>query len=397
MENIKIDFQKHIDAGRCNGAEWIINYENKVYHDVIGYKDLDLKDKLNKNSYYRVWSMTKPIVGFAAMQLAEKKFLSLDDTIDRYLPEFKNIKKLNSLTSKLSDTSPVNNLPTIRQLLQHTAGFTYNSSDNNLAQEYEDKGLFHSPTSSLEEEVNKILELPLLYEPGSNWHYSISIDILARIIEIVTKDKIINILKENIFDPLEMNQTNFFINESNQKNLVETYEYSFDKSKLTNLNFDKRKLILYGYPTTNQNYSRGGHGLFSTAEDYEKFATMLINGKNKNSKPLVNTDTLEIMRNNSLTADLFPLEITSINTKKDIDYENDLIGYGWGMGMRVLIKNTNQNKFGTIGEFGWSGYASTYFLVDPINNLSAVLMMQIIDAHKNIKQDFYNNIFKNIK
>ena len=138
------------------------------------------------------------------------------------MPEFKNIKKLNSLTSKLSDTSPVDNLPTIRQLLQHTAGFTYNSSDNNLAQEYEDKGLFHSPTSSLEEEVNKIFELPLLYEPGSNWHYSISIDILARIIEIVTKDKIINILKENIFDPLEMNQTNFFINESNQKNLVET-------------------------------------------------------------------------------------------------------------------------------------------------------------------------------
>ena len=124
---------------------------------------------------------------------------------------------------------------------------------------------------------------------------------------------------------------------------------------------------------------------------------MLLNGKNKNSKPLVNTETLEMMRNNSLTTDLFPLEITSINTKKDIDYENDLIGYGWGMGMRVLIKNTNQNKFGTIGEFGWSGYASTYFLVDPINNLSAVLMMQIIDAHKNIKQDFYNNIFKNIK
>ena len=104
-----------------------------------------------------------------------------------------------------------------------------------------------------------------------------------------------------------------------------------------------------------------------------------------------------MMRNNSLSADLFPLEITSINTKKDIDYENDLIGYGWGMGMRVLIKNTNQNKFGTIGEFGWSGYASTYFLVDPINNLSAVLMMQIIDAHKNIKKNFYNNIFKNIK
>ena len=396
MNNIKLDFQKHIDAGRCNGAEWIINHKNNIYHEAIGYQDLDFLNKLDKGSFYRIWSMTKPIICFAVMQLIEKKFLSLNDAIDKYLPEFKNLTKLNSVTSKLSDTSPVDYLPTIRQLLQHTAGFTYNSSNNYLAQEYENKGLFHSPNSSLEEEINNITRLPLLFEPGSNWHYSISIDILARIIEVVTKDKIINILKENIFDPLEMNETNFFINESNQKNLVETYEYSLDKSKLTNINFDKRKLILYGYPKTNQNYSRGGHGLFSTAQDYIKFATMLLNGKNKKSKPLVNTETLEAMRNNSLSEDLFPLEITSINTKKDTDYENDLVGYGWGLGLRVLMNNNNQNKYGTIGEFGWSGYASTYFLVDPINNLSAVLMMQIVDAHKNIKKDFYNNIFKNI-
>ena len=397
MDNIKLDFQKHIDAGRCNGAEWIINHKNNIYHEAIGYQDLDFSNKLDKGSYYRIWSMTKPIICFAVMQLIEKKFLSLNDAIDKYLPEFKNLTKLNTVTSKLSDISPVDYLPTIRQLLQHTAGFTYNSSNNYLAQEYENKGLFHSPNSSLEEEINNITRLPLLFEPGSNWHYSISIDILARIIEVVTKDKIINILKENIFDPLEMNETNFFINESNQKNLVETYEYSLDKSKLTNINFDKRKLILYGYPKTNQNYSRGGHGLFSTAQDYIKFATMLLNGKNKKSKPLVNTETLEAMRNNSLSEDLFPLEITSINTKKDTDYENDLVGYGWGLGLRVLMNNNNQNKYGTIGEFGWSGYASTYFLVDPINNLSAVLMMQIVDAHKNIKRDFYNNIFKNIK
>ena len=82
MDNIKLDFQKHIDAGRCNGAEWIINHKNKIYHEAIGYRDLDLQNKLNKNSYYSIWSMTKPIIGFAAMQLIEKNFLSLDDTID---------------------------------------------------------------------------------------------------------------------------------------------------------------------------------------------------------------------------------------------------------------------------------------------------------------------------
>tara|TARA_B100000989_G_scaffold124850_1_gene92445 strand:+ start:37 stop:1230 length:1194 start_codon:yes stop_codon:yes gene_type:complete len=394
MDNIKLDFQKHIDAGRCNGAEWIINYKNKRYHEVIGFNDLNSQDKLKKNSYYRIWSMTKPIIGFAAMQLIEKKFLSLDDTIDKYLPKFKNLKKLQSLTSKINETKQVDNIPTIRQLLQHTAGFTYNSSNNFLAEAYENNKLFHSSSRSLEEEIDSISDLPLLYEPGLNWHYSISIDILARILEVVTKDKLLNILKENIFFPLEMNETNFFISEDKNKNLVETFEYNSVKSKLTELNFDKRKLILYGYPTNNENFSRGGHGLYSTAEDYIKFAKMLVDGKDKNAKPLVNLETLKLIRTNSLSKNLFPIEITAVNTVKDEHYENDLDGYGWGLGFRVLMNNTAQNKYGVIGEFGWSGYAATYFLVDPINDLSAVLMMQILDADKNIKKDFYNNIFK---
>ncbi len=394
MDNIKLDFQKHIDAGRCNGAEWIINYKNKRYHEVIGFNDLNSQNKLKKNSYYRIWSMTKPIIGFAAMQLIEKKFLSLDDTIDKYLPKFKNLKKLQSLTSKINETKQVDNIPTVRQLLQHTAGFTYNSSNNFLAEAYENNKLFHSSSRSLEEEIDSISDLPLLYEPGLNWHYSISIDILARILEVVTKDKLLNILKENIFFPLEMNETNFFISEDKNKNLVETFEYNSVKSKLTELNFDKRKLILYGYPTNNENFSRGGHGLYSTAEDYIKFAKMLVDGKDKNAKPLVNLETLKLIRTNSLSKNLFPIEITAVNTVKDEHYENDLDGYGWGLGFRVLMNNTAQNKYGVIGEFGWSGYAATYFLVDPINDLSAVLMMQILDADKNIKKDFYNNIFK---
>ena len=396
MDNIKLDFQKHIDAGRCNGAEWIINYKNKRYHEVIGFNDLNCENKLKKNSYYRIWSMTKPIIGFAAMQLIDKQFLSLDDTIDKYLPKFKNLKKLQSLNSKIDETKQVDNIPSIRQLLQHTAGFTYNSSNNFLAEAYENNKLFHSSSRSLEEEIDSISDLPLLYEPGSNWHYSISIDILARILEVVTKDKILNILKENIFFPLEMNETNFFISEDKNKHLVETFEYNSVKSKLTELNFDKRKLILYGYPSNNKNFSRGGHGLYSTAEDYIKFAKMLVDGKDKNAKPLINLETLKSIRTNSLSKNLFPIEITAINTIKDENYENDLDGYGWGLGFRVLMNNTPQNKYGVIGEFGWSGYAATYFLVDPINDLSAVLMMQILDADKNIKKDFYNNIFKHI-
>ena len=103
------------------------------------------------------------------------------------------------------------------------------------------------------------------------------------------------------------------------------------------------------------------------------------------------------MRTNNLDKSVFPLEITSVNTIKDEKYINDLEGYGWGLGFRVLMKNSDNNPYGRIGEFGWSGYASTYFLVDPINQISAVLMMQIIDGERILKQDFYDSIFRNLE
>ena len=124
---------------------------------------------------------------------------------------------------------------------------------------------------------------------------------------------------------------------------------------------------------------------------------MLIDGKNIHGKKLINIETLNQMRANALESHLFPLEITSVNTIKDEKYINDLEGYGWGLGFRVLMSNTKENIYGKIGEFGWSGYASTYFMVDSINKISAVLMMQIIDGDRILKQDFYDIIYKKLK
>ena len=341
--------------------------------------------------------MTKPIVSFAAMQLVEKKFLSLDDTIDKYLPGIKKIKILNRNSKNINDTYLSNKIPTIRHLLLHTAGFTYNTSNNIIAEEYEKRKIFHSGETSLEQEVYNILQIPLLFEPGTEWHYSVSIDILARIIEIITKESLINTLNENIFSLLQMKNTNFYINKEDNINLANTFEFSRDTQTLKNLNPAARKLVNYWYPANNTTYARGGHGLFSTAEDYLQFSNMLFDGKNFQGKELIKSETLNQMRVNSLESNLFPLEITSINTIKDKKYINDLEGYGWGLGFRVLMNKTKHNPYGAIGEFGWSGYASTYFMVDPVNRISAVLMMQIIDGERIIKQDFYNNIFKKLK
>ncbi len=396
MDKIKKNFQKYIEKGICIGAEWKVNYKNNIYHDCIGYKDLQKKEKLSKNSTYRIWSMTKPIVSVAVMRLIEKKYLHLDDTIDKFLPSFKEIKILDD-TKNINNFYVSNSIPTIKQLLLHTAGFTYNSNNNVVAEEYEKRKIFHSGTTSLEEEIENISSIPLLFEPGNNWHYSVSIDVLARILEVITKDKLINILEENIFSPLEMKETNFYINKNNNNNLVPTYEYSKDNLILKDLSPAGRKLMNYSYPYKNKNFARGGHGLFSTANDYSKFSQMLINGKNTKGKKIISFETLDKMRTNHINLNLLPLEIISVNTIKDENYINDLEGYGWGLGFRVLMNRTKKNPHGNIGEFGWSGYAATYFMVDPINQLSAVLMMQIIDSDRILKQDFYDSIYKSIE
>jgi CubicO group peptidase (beta-lactamase class C family) len=397
MNKIKESFNEHIESGICNGAEYIINFGDKIYHETIGFKDIEKKIDLTKNLYYRIWSMTKPIVSLAAMQLIEKNYLSLNDQIDKYFVDFKKIKILNKSSKNINDTYQSDRIPTIKELLLHTAGFTYNSCNNIIAEEYEKRKIFHSGETSLEEEVNNILTMPLLFEPGSKWHYSVSIDILARIIEIITKDNLINILNENIFSLLEMKNTNFYINKEDNENLANTYEYSKENQQIMNLSPQARKLVNYYYPANNKTYARGGHGLFSTAEDYLKFVNMLIDGRNLNGKELIKSETLNQMRTNSLDSSFFPLEITSTNTIKDERYINDLDGYGWGLGFRVLVNKTKFNPYGQIGEFGWSGYASTYFMIDPVNKISAVLMMQIIDGDRVLKQDFYNNIYQNLE
>ena len=130
MDEIKDNFLKHIKNGICNGAEWKIISKNNIYHDFVGFRDLSKNQPFSKDLLYRIWSMTKPVISIATMQLVQKNYLSLDSTIDIFLPQFRKVKILNKNANNINEFYVSNNIPTIRQLLLHTAGFTYNSSDN---------------------------------------------------------------------------------------------------------------------------------------------------------------------------------------------------------------------------------------------------------------------------
>ena len=189
-------------------------------------------------------------------------------------------------------------------------------------------------------------------------------DVLARIIEIVRGDSLQNILQQKIFNPLIMKDTGFTVSEENQNRVMVSYEFDPLKTKLTELISEPQKIGNYGYPLNIKTYARGGHGLFSSLSDYAIFSKMLHSGKSEKGEQILNDQTLKLMSTNFLEPTFFPIEIASIGIVKDENYVNGLEAYGWGLGCRTLLDPSKQNNLGSVGEFGWAGAASTYFLVD---------------------------------
>ena len=202
-----------------------------------------------------------------------------------------------------------------------------------------------------------------------------------------------DILKNQIFLPLGMHDTDFYISETNASRLMQSYEYNLLENKLTELILDSQKIATYGYPLHNKNYARGGHDLYSTIKDYILFAEMLHSGKSKEGREIINKDTIDYMTTNLLNPSFFPIEIASVGTVKDQNYVNDLDPYGWGLGFRTLIDPIKNNNLGSKGEFGWAGAAATYFLVDSTKEISAVLMTQTLNGDPSLKNHFYKFIY----
>ena len=393
MDELNLIFQEYINQGKYPGIQWQIIHKKTNYEGKVGYKNLDTKESIQDDTLYRIWSMTKPIIAIAAMQLVEKDLMQLDDTINSYLPEFTDLKVLKNEDEIITNTIQLEKQPTIKDLLLHTAGFSYNFLADPVGKEYDQIKLFNSSTSSLEEEVRLLAKIPLLYQPSSNWRYSVSMDVLGRILEVIMETPLQDILKNQIFLPLGMYDTDFYISETNASRLMQSYEYNFLENKLTEHILDSQKIGTYGYPLHNKNYARGGHGLYSTIKDYILFAEMLHSGKSEQGKEIISKNTIDFMTANLLNPSLFPIEIASVGTIKDENYINDLEPYGWGLGFRTLIDPIKNNNLGSKGEFGWAGAASTYFLVDSKKEISAVLMTQTLNGDPSLKNNFYEFIY----
>lgn len=386
---------KYVDQGYFPGIQWQININNKIYRGNYGLNNIESQQEVCDNSIYRIWSMTKPIIAVAALQLIEENKINLQDPITEYLPEFNDLQTMIKEDGDIKDLEKITIYPTIEDLLLHTAGFSYNFLSDPIGKEYDQLRLFNSDTTTLEEEIRILAKVPLLFKPKTSWRYSVSMDVLARIIEIVRGESLQNILEKKIFSPLNMEDTSFTVSKNNHNRVMTSYEFDPVKMKLRELISDPQKIGNYGYPLNASSYARGGHGLFSTLKDYSIFAKMLHSGKSENMDQILDQKTLQLMSTNFLDKKYLPIEISTIGILKDDNYVNGLEAYGWGLGCRTLLEPSKQNNLGSVGEFGWAGAASTYFLVDNSKNLSATIMTQVLFGNPTLQREFYKYIYTN--
>ena len=378
MEQFSHVAKKYVDKGLIAGLEWEVRHFNNILSkDVEGYSDVENKTILKPGQIYRIYSMTKPIVSVAAIRLIEACKISLYSNIQDFIPSFKYLKVLRPTGELERLKRPI----TLADLLTHTAGLSYNFNMGcSVAQFYQQENILNDSESSLEEMVDKIATLPLAFQPGEAWRYSVATDVIGRLLEIVENKKLSEILSEQIFVPLGMRDTAFSVNKANATKIMPMHGDT-DANKLISFQQAPLKLVdaEKNHPSSGEFISlRGGTGLFSTIDDYQLFCNFLLSGKDKNGAPLISNAMHDFMLTNRISDQLLPLRLGPIA----------LSGYGWNLIGRVMTDKGLAMSLTENGEFGWSGAASTYFWVDRENHLTGIIMTQYIGGYITIADDF---------
>ena len=381
LARIKPKMQAYVDSGNFSGITTLLARRGKIIHfDHCGVRDKDSQEPLDSSTIFRIYSMTKPIVCSALMTLYEEARFQLFDPVSKYLPAFAKVKVWNGDGQLPVD--PVRPI-LIRDLFTHTAGLTYNFlEDTPVSKLYLDAGLLSNSGASLESVTAELARLPLAYQPGSRWHYSMSIDVLAHLIEVLSGRPLQDFLKERIFSPLGMSDTGFSVPAQTRSRVAAMYGHP----DIATHQFTEIVTSAIGpvdvsktYPVDNTTtFARGGHGLFSTAADYLRFAQMLLNRGELDGERIISPAIANLMHSNHLPPHLMPYSIAIVA----------MPGYGFGLGSRVLMDPAGSGLPGSAGEFGWAGAANTYFWVDPKLELVGVFLTQHMISIEPTQRDF---------
>ena len=386
-----------VEDGTMVGGMGMIARNGKIiYSQTYGQADREAGKAMTDDAIYRIYSMSKPITGVALMMLYEEGKFRLNDPIAMYIPEMANLQVALSTAgtgivsdgttsttigagdkSLIGQTRKPTRQPTIRDLMTHTAGLTYGVFGNTeVDQAYRKAGLLGD--MDLKEFVTALGKLPLQYDPGSQWHYSVSVDVQGYLVEVLSGMKFSEFLQQRIFAPLDMKDTAFKINEGNKDRLTQLYKpegVTADNyfSPATGSGLEVADAFISAGYIYGGKFESGGGGLVATARDYMRFSQMMLNGGELDGVRILSPKTVDLMTTNHIG---------------DMGLGFGRKGVGFGLDFAVVLNPGEVGEVSSAGEYNWGGAAGTRFWIDPQEQLIGLFMVQSIPHRTRLAGDF---------
>jgi CubicO group peptidase (beta-lactamase class C family) len=386
LQQIKQINQRYVDEGKIAGISTAVARNGKIVHfETVGSKGVEDARALAKDDLFRIYSMSKPITAAAAMQLYERGYFQLSDPVSKFIPELANLTVM-----KEGMAVPATNTMTMQQLLSHTAGFSYGfDAQDPVDKLYIEADLWGS--ANLDDFASKLGKLPLKFEPGEQWHYSVAVDVTGLVVQRLSGQRFDEYLSEHIFKPLGMMDTffvvpddklarflpNHFLDPETKKPRLLSPEGSSEPG--ANIFENCRAMCDYQDVTL----FSGGGGLVSTTMDYMRFAEAMRNGGTFDGARILSPKTVAYMTTNHLPASIAGggsgEQPTLVGTA--------LPGFGFGLGFGLVTDTAASSVMGSVGEYYWGGAAGTVFWIDPVEEIVVVSMMQLMGGWPSYRAD----------
>lgn len=377
----------YVESGNVAGISALIFEKDKeVYFNAYGYANQEKNIPMDRNTIVQIYSMTKPITGTSLMTLYEEGAFQLDDPLEKYAPEFSDMKVYQGVDEEGNLILVDANRPvTIRDITRHTAGFPNRDNIPGLSELMKEKDA-RSYENTLTQMAAKIGSTPLWFQPGAQWEYGQSVDVQAFLVERISGVPYQTYVREHVLDPLGMDETRYVVPESDLDRFSAAYQRT-GEGQLTQMpDSSAHAFNLKKWPLT-----PGGFGLTSTLDDYMTFARMLVKQGSINGTQILKPETVKLMATNHLA--------DSVTERSWLPSKGN-VGFGIDFAVRTDPPASQEEMNGVVGEFFWDGAASTLFWVDPVNELTAVLFVQLfpydgIGLHKNFRDAVYGKFEPN--
>ncbi len=359
--------QRLVDDGKLPGLITLVTRCDQIAHlHVCGQADIARDVPLAVDTIFRIYSMTKPLTTVAAMMLYEEGHFQLDDPIARFLPGFASMRVYTGCARGKFDTAPSERDITFRDLMTHTAGFTYGFMEAHPVDAvYRTNGIdFQTSEATLGEVVERLAAVPLIAQPGRAWNYSVATDVLGHLVAVISGQSFESFLQDRVLGPLGMTDTGFHVPANKLSRFAANYGRGADGGLVL---IDDPETSIFA---TQRPIASGGGGLCSTALDYLQFCRMMLNNGELDGVRLLGRKTVELMTTNHLGSDMADLGTPRFS-------ESSYTGIGFGLGFSVMLDPAKAQIIGTPGEYAWGGAASTSFWIDPAEQMIVIMLTQL--------------------